>query len=663
MRSIIIFITVVLLCFSSDVLSSSDLFKEAKALYNEARFTEAIDVYRRIIDSEPESIKALLNLVYIYKDLTKYDQAIRIIKEKPQLFQDLKARKLLARLYYLKGEPQEAIFLLNQLLSYNLDDPELLFYLAICYEDIGNFARAEKFYLDAIRANSYEVLAYLKLGDFYFKEARFKEAVQNYQKIIDLDPSIVQARQGLAESLASLGKYEDAYTQYAKCVAIRPQDKLFKAKLEKIKSKLSKDFFKKKEASILKRRKIKSMRVEPSVYARVAPLVRVGIAKISGSIEFKSGEPFEIIDKQNGNSLFEGQRESVYSLGFNKKEGIQLRDQRDSVMIAGLNAPFFIKNKSENSVITIFDLCFGEGSFWAGWHDYSYRGIIEVIPKNDGFQLINLINLEEYLYSVLPSEMPVSWPKEALCAQAVAARTWAVRNKGYHKSEGFDFCSSVHCQVYKGASAETSFTNQAVDETAEIILISDNHPTDIFYSNNCGGCTRDGVVDAPSADFYFPLSPLELEDWLMDEPRTFCNLKEERKANFRWVRLYKREQLDEMLNKAGMDIGELVRIIPMKREISGHLRSIKFEGKKNSDIVEGEHNIRKMLGDLRSSAFKIETKLNQQDSTIEFIFHGAGFGHARGLCQTGMKGMALKGHNYLEILKHYYPDAETERLY
>ena len=236
MRFVFIFITVILLCLSSDVHSSSDLFKRAEALYNEARFTEAIDVYKQIINKNPENISAYLNLAYIYKDLAEYRQAIAFIKETPHLLKNPIIVRLLARLYYLKGESQQAIFFLNQLLSSNLEDSELLLYLGLCYEEINDFAQAKKFYLDAIRTNPNQILAYLKLGDIYFKERRFKEAVQDYQKIIDLDPSIIQARKGIAESFAGLGKYEEAYMQYAKCIAIQPQEEVFKARLEKIKS-------------------------------------------------------------------------------------------------------------------------------------------------------------------------------------------------------------------------------------------------------------------------------------------------------------------------------------------------------------------------------------------------------------------------------------------
>lgn len=662
MKFLILFALVLLLTVNSEA-ANLDLFKEAGILYYEGRFNEAIALYEQIIKSNPQNIKAYLNLAYLYKDLAEYKKAIRIIRSLPQSLRNTRLRKLLGQLYYLKGEPRQGFFYLEQLLPSHPDDHELLLYLGLCYEDIGDLKKAEVFYLDVVRLKPNNVLAYLKLGNIYYRKQRLKEAIQMYQKIIDLDPSITQVRSRLAECFMKLDKFTEAYRQYAKCIAIDPYDELLKVRLEETKTKLGKDFFRKREKEILQRRKIKSIQVKVSPFAEGAPWMRVGIAKIKGSIEFKCGRAFEILDKQSDESLFQGRKELIYALVFNKKLGIQLKDYQGNFISVNLNKPLLIKNKSPNSVITIFDLSCGRGNFWAGWDDKQYRGAIEVIPGNEGFQLVNIINLEEYLYSVLPSEMPANWPRQALCAQAIAARTWAVRNKNRHKREGFNFCSSVHCQVYRGAGVETKSTNQAVDDTAGIILVSDNQPIDIFYSNNCGGCTRSGIIDASSLDIHLPFSVLELQEWLMGKPETFCNLGFEKSANFRWVRIYKKEQLEALLEKSGFAVGGLTRIIPQRRTRSGHLISIKIEGGRNSEIIEGENNIRKILGGLRSSAFKVETKIGQQNAPAEFIFYGGGFGHGKGLCQTGLKGMALRGYNYLEIIRHYFPNSEIKKIY
>ncbi len=664
MRFLILFVAFFLLLgINSETNADLDLFQKGRILYQEGRFTEAIRVYQEIINNNPEDFKAYLNLAYLYKDLAEYRQATEVIREALGFFEDIRLEILLGRLYYLDGKPRQAISQLKALLSSDSKDAGLLFYLGLCYEDIGKLTDAEAFYLDAVRFKPSNVLAYLKLGNIYYQRRRYKQAAQTYQKVISLDPSITGVRPRLAECFTKLGESAEAYKQYARYVAIHPQDKLLQKKLEKIKTKLGEDFFQQKKAKTLQHRRRKSIQVEPSVFPEETPQVRVNIAGVGNLIEFKCGSDFEVIDQQSGDHLLKGIKESFYSLVFNKKANIQLKDYQGNVLLTDLDKPFLIKNKSENSVITIFDIPIGRGDFWANWCDQQYRGIIEVVPDNNGFRLINSVNLEEYLYGVLPSEMPANWPKQALCTQAIAARSWAIKNKTRHSRQGFNFCNTVHCQVYKGVGAETRLTNQAVDETAGIILVSGNQPIDIFYSNNCGGYTQDGVIDAVSLDFSFPLSPLELELWLTTEPDTFCNLKEANPVNFRWARCYKREQLQAVLGLSGIDIGEPLEIIPQKRARSGHLISIKIKGTKGSRVIVGENNIRKILGNLRSSVFKIETKFNQRNLPVEFIFYGGGFGHGRGLCQSGVKGMALKGYNYLEILKHYYPDAEIKKIY
>jgi len=663
MKPSILFVSFLLVSISLEVSADVDLFQEAATLYNQAGFTEAIDLYKKIITDNPRDPEAYLNLVYLYIELAEFKKAIDITSNALKIFKDNQFRILLGRIYYLVGNPKQAIAHFNELLTSGLGEYQTLFYLGLCYEDVGQLTKAEEFYSEVIKLKPDNVLACLKLGNIYYQAHRLNEAVETYQKIISLDPSITQARIRLAECFTELGEFKEAYEQYAKHAAIHPEDKASLRNLEEIKEKLGESFFERKKRLISQMRQKKSIQIQASGFAERATEVRIGVAKIKGTVEFKAGSPFEIIDKHSGKSIFKGQEESIYSLVFNKTSGVKLKDYKGNILALDLNDAFLIKNNSPNTVISIFDIPVGTGSFWAGWRDQQYRGIIEVVPDNNGFWLINLVNLEEYLYGVLPSEMPSDWPGEALRVQAIAARTWAIKNKTRHRHEGFNFCSSVHCQVYKGAGTETQITNQAVDDTAGLILAHNNHPIDIFYSNNCGGCTQTGVIDSSSLDYHFPLSPLELEKWLMEKPNAFCNLKEERSANFRWVRFYRQEQLQMMFDRAGIDIGEFIKIIPHRRAASGHLLSIEIIGTGSIKLIEGEYNIRKILGNLLSSAFKIEVKYNQEKSTSEFIFYGAGFGHGRGLCQTGVKGMALEGYNYRQILKHYYPDSQIKTQY
>jgi SpoIID/LytB domain protein len=320
--------------------------------------------------------------------------------------------------------------------------------------------------------------------------------------------------------------------------------------------------------------------------------------------------------------------------------------------------------------------------------DRSYRGTIEINAAKNGLTLINIVNLEEYLYSVLPSEMPANWPKEAQKAQAIAGRSEAMKKLGRHKDDGFDFCAEVHCQAYSGVEQETDQTNRAVDETRGLIIVYKNEPIDALYSSNCGGHTQDNIFGNSKEIPYlkgrpdildekgsnFPLPPLEFEYWLTQPPQgILCDTSEysprsctqgrgSRNSSFRWVRIYNYDEIKEMLAKF-TDFGQIQKIIVTKRNKSGHVTEVKIIGSNTAYILEKELNIRSALGNLRSSMFKVETKNDYNGKPEQFIFYGGGFGHGVGMCQSGAYGLANLGKNYKEILNHYFGAIEFKKVY
>jgi len=279
---------------------------------------------------------------------------------------------------------------------------------------------------------------------------------------------------------------------------------------------------------------------------------------------------------------------------------------------------------------------------------------------------------------VVPSEMSASWPQEALKAQAVTARTEALAKLKRHRSEGFDFCPEVHCQAYAGVEQESKATSDAVDQTRGVIMKSEGKFIDAVYSSNCGGHTQDnifnkvaafpylrGVIDAdPPADDQGRCSPLEMEYWLKDPPgELFCNLSEfSRNSSFRWVRIYSASELNQLVNMSA-ELGNVSKILVLNRQRSGHISSIEIIGEKKSVRVDKEYNIRKTLGNLRSSMFKVEIKYDADKNPAQFIFYGGGWGHGVGMCQSGACGMAKRGKEYKEILRHYFQGTELSQVY
>ncbi|MFC1546832.1 SpoIID/LytB domain-containing protein [bacterium] len=336
-------------------------------------------------------------------------------------------------------------------------------------------------------------------------------------------------------------------------------------------------------------------------------------------------------------------------------------------------------NKNIASFI-IEEIEFAKGHPWAGKEDRQYRGEIELRISNKGITMINIVNAEEYLYSVLSSEMMAWWPYEALKAQAIIARSYLFHKKKYsqtHKNQGFDLCESQHCQVYKGISSETKQTNRAVNATRGEILTYKNRVINALYHSNCGGHTQ-GSVElkgwydqpylSPVFDGYsntvFPSTPFDLELWIKSKPIVYGNQPSLKyPPSFRWFRVIPAKIMQEKLNRT-KKIGRIKKIIPIKKNSSGNLGYVKVIGTKGELHITKENQIRRLfgLGPLRSTLFWLETRFAKKNHPVEFIIYGGGWGHGVGMCQTGSAGMALKGFSYKKILSHYYKGTKWKKL-
>ncbi|MCI0513587.1 SpoIID/LytB domain-containing protein [candidate division KSB1 bacterium] len=339
--------------------------------------------------------------------------------------------------------------------------------------------------------------------------------------------------------------------------------------------------------------------------------------------------------------------------------------------------------------IILRDIKAGAGFHWEGNFVRQYTGIIEMhLNKSGKITVINELPLERYLQGVVPSEMPATFPVEALKAQAVAARTIAIRKMGIvHPNQPFDVCDDVHCQVYQGISNETEPTNRAVSSTHGKVLAVSGNLCDAVYAAVCGGHTEaaehawqsqevpylKGVLDYKLKAYgslgSFLQNETNVRQWITGAPKSFCNpekteiqaLLNGQAKYFRWQVQYSATELAQIIqSKTGQNLGKLNNLEPVSRGVSGRLKTLRVVGSKKSFTIDGELEIRRALSQntLYSSCFVIDKLKNGQ-----FILRGAGFGHGVGMCQYGAAGMALKGKNYLEILLHYYNGAELLSLY
>lgn len=261
----------------------------------------------------------------------------------------------------------------------------------------------------------------------------------------------------------------------------------------------------------------------------------------------------------------------------------------------------------------------------------AYRGAVEVARDETGVTVVNVLPLEDYLRGVVPREMPVSGGHlEALRAQAVASRTYAVRNLGRRAALGFDLWATVEDQVYGGASAETALADLAVATTSGVVLVDGSGPIRAYYHGACGGRT------ASIADVWGETEPpaylLGVDD--LDESGVpFCAAA----PRLAWTETY-----------------PFLAVEVLDRDPSGRVRALGI-----GDTVVAGDAIRRAIrrpggGILRSTRFEVRR------AGGAVVLEGAGNGHGVGMCQWGAIGRARRGASHEEILRHYYPGTRLD---
>ncbi|WP_058486106.1 SpoIID/LytB domain-containing protein [Defluviitalea phaphyphila] len=330
--------------------------------------------------------------------------------------------------------------------------------------------------------------------------------------------------------------------------------------------------------------------------------------------------------------------------------------------------------------------------------DRQYRGRMEFGRYNgSGITAVNIVLLEEYLYGVVPAEINPNWHMEALKAQAVVARSYAIRNMGKHKDSPYNLCDMEHCQVYKGYGIENINSNQAVEETKGELVYYNDEIIEAVYFASSGGYTEDSENVWSNSVPYLR----GVEDPYETNSKT-------------WTKSFSKSDIEELLRNNGKDIGEVLDIQIESYTSSGRVKELKIIGSRGEETLTKE-NIRTFFksngmnlesrmftikkgnstGDFKISVMNKENvlenisekqvsvigenneiqKLFLENSTInvqrengidtisissttsiegDFVFEGKGYGHGVGMSQWGAKGMAEAGYDYKQILSHYY---------
>ncbi|MGQ9618864.1 MAG: SpoIID/LytB domain-containing protein [Candidatus Aminicenantia bacterium] len=271
-----------------------------------------------------------------------------------------------------------------------------------------------------------------------------------------------------------------------------------------------------------------------------------------------------------------------------------------------------------------------------------YRGIIEIKKGGSGLSIINIINVDDYLKGVVPIEMnPEQFNElEALKAQAVSARTFAIKRLISPQERNYDICSTQKCQVYRGSSFEHPISNKAVEETEGEILVWKGEPIDALYTGSCGGYTED-VENVFGGD---PVPYLK---------GTYCFHENDKVSSSEWVEEKTKKEVERIL-KRQFSIEDIIDIYPIRRGVSGRIVEIRILSTKSQLDLRG-FIIKELFG-LKDLPFEILRELDSKNEIDKFFFKGKGRGHGIGLCQEGAYLMAKSKKSYTEILLHYYRD-------
>ena len=592
-----------------------------------------------------------LNDAMIESQNFNYKKSLKILKKLPETEQKLKH---LAWAHMKVGNHYEASEIFLKL---NQNDYEILFGLGFSYFLQEDYETAFLYFGKCLDANKNCAAAEYFRGEIKGLQDFHDDAVKHYKSTLKLDYNLVDARLKLAEVYFTAKNYNDSFREWSTLLNVDPQLKIAQQQKQNLLALITK----KPDEILPPKRVTESSAVLSAAIPEKIPLLRLGILKNVSVINLWSDAGVEI--SENDKIVFTVPPKEIFNLDISSE--------------IFRNRKFTVKPKIKDTTLIVRDIKYAGGFAWSDVSDREYRGFFEVISDTSGFFLINIINVEEYLYSVLPSEMISWWPEEALKTQAVISRSMALFRKNYsrpHKKDNFDLCDDQHCQVYKGVKQETPSARKAVDATRGEILEHNGKIAHTIYSSNCSGHTQSskdlkgwgdvpywqGVMDGETEP---PRDLVELDRWLKHPPDIFCApSKYTYYAESRWIRVITQDELSERLNR-DYKLGGIKKIVSLKRSSSGHINHLLIEGTKGKAEIEKENLIRGIaLGRLRSTNFIVEGYGKKSGLPKYFIFWGAGWGHAVGLCQSGAAGMAEKKHTYHDILKKYYRDTYLKKM-
>jgi SpoIID/LytB domain protein len=340
----------------------------------------------------------------------------------------------------------------------------------------------------------------------------------------------------------------------------------------------------------------------------------------------------------------------------------------------------------------LHDVVIGIDFHWQQKRTLKFAGGLKFIVEGDKVRAVNLVGMEDYLLSVISSEMKSSASVNLLKAHAVISRSWLLarmrdrlaasrpdRDSDYpaiplEGAQGvkiskveiphrdFDVCADDHCQRYQGLTmAVGDNVRTVIDETWGQVLRYQGQLCDTRYSKCCGGKTE--LFSTCWEDVDYPYLQCVDDPWCDCEndeilSQVLNDYDQTTKDFHDWTVRYGADELAALVReRTGIDFGEIQALEPIKRGPSGRIKYLRIVGSQRTEVVGKELKIRRALSSshLKSSAFEVE-----RDPAGAWILRGRGWGHGVGLCQIGAAVMAARGFDYRKILQHYYPGTDVE---
>ena len=651
------------------------LLAEAEDQFYEGNYDQSIDTYIKLYKEGYDKLSVIKNIVSIsdYSD-NRSDQIDSILATTKQEYNDSLDFNYYYGLYlYQKGKIEEAKDIFNHLIVL-LDEKEsdlskrkislMYYYLGNIYNEQDEQEAALDFYQAGIENNKEMVLNYLAAADIYNNQDNYETAIEMYQAALSQDHSLSSLYYELALLFEKKGELLEAYHYWDRCVNSGIETAKARERIKDIRKKYPEHFDKRDEAQPVT--DIDWFAIEEIETNQEYEEIRIGLQEDIDRIRFQSKNDFTI--SQANNEIFRGESNTQYQINYNNHTFYILKDNKILERVT-TNRKLKIHSNDQNNLFALYDIKFAQNYFWGGTEDRQYRGDIYLNPvSNQYVDLLNHVDLSSYLLSVVPSEMPASWPLEALKAQSVVARSYIIRNINRHQDEGYDLCASVHCIVYSGAKNEHQSTTEAIIATRNEIITHNGNVIDAVFSSNSGGYTEasenvwinsldylKAVNTAKNNSYNFPLAPYQVENWFVEKPASYSNNKYTTQSSYRWV---KRIDLARLKERHGLEA--IKRVYITDRTTTGTVKEIKIEGV-NKTVTKNNSAIRRALTGLKSNKFIVKN-IFEQGQLKSIIIFGAGWGHAVGMDQTAAAGMAVEGKGYKEIIDYFYPDTKITKL-